>query len=130
MQKFPMPTREDVNKRRTAQFKEKVAAEFLKSKYSEFVDLIEEMAVENETSEKNIAAVLCSFLHKKNAASRDPQSAEPKFKTQTSHSRHPGKNGKKEFKNSSGLSKKNEKNRKWNERVIEKGPGRRKKRGR
>lgn len=130
LQKFPMPTREDVNKRRTAQFKEKVAAEFLKSKYSEFVDLIEEMAVENETSEKNIAAVLCSFLHKKNAASRDPQSAEPKFKTQTSHSRHPGKNGKKEFKNSSGLSKKNEKNRKWNERVIEKGPGRRKKRGR
>lgn len=116
LEKYPMPTREDINKRRAALFKAKISAALLKTDLSEYLELIESMALENQTSEKNIAAVLCALLQKKAPASTTTPELSTKGKRDQSFSRE------KDFKRRDRPGKKREKNRKWRERVESQAP--------
>ena len=122
-----MPTREDINRRHIELFKAKVAEALTKTDLSEFQSLVEAMAAENETSDKTIAAVLCSMVHKKapaaKAATKDLVAkervpAEPRAPRRTDRF----VTAEKSFKRPDRpTNKKAEKNQKWRERVESKG---------
>lgn len=71
LEKYPMPSREDISRRRTELFKAKVAEALLKTDLTEYLELVESIALENDTSEKNVAAVMCALLEQKAKAARD-----------------------------------------------------------
>ena len=132
LEKFAMPTREDINRRHEELFKAKVADALVKTDLSEYQELIESMARENETSEKNIAAVLCSMLRKKvpaakSAAAKDAVAKDnsARARATTEQSARPKRDRfvttEKSFQRPDRPGKKAEKNQKWRDRVDSKG---------
>lgn len=128
LEKFAMPTREDINRRHVELFKAKVADALTKTDLTEFQSLVEAMAAENETSEKTIAAVLCSMVHKKPPAAKATGKDLVAKERMPAESRAPRRSGdrfvttEKSFKRPDRpVNKKAEKNQKWRERVESKG---------
>ncbi len=127
LEKFAMPTREDINRRHTELFKAKVADALSKTDLTEFQELIAVMARENETSELAIAAALCSMVHKKPPAAKASAGkdlvATERSVQEPRTQRRPDRfvTSEKSFKRPDRPSKKAEKNQRWQEKVGSKG---------
>lgn len=69
LEPFKMPTREDINRRRNELFKATISAALSEAnepgQLSAHLELVQSLAAEHQTSEANIAAVICSMLQKK-----------------------------------------------------------------